>query len=248
MTINRYQAIAMNNDKTSTTRVSSNRIIEYVDRIAAAFKPQRIVLFGSYACGNPTQESDVDLLITRKRWSMSPLTAAGKIRVALGVPFPMDLIVRSETQIQRWIAGGDGFLREILETGITLYAADDARVGRQGRIRLRRRLRGTALSQKSRRDRICFFSQQCVEKYLKARLTEAGIAFPRTHELTILLRLCLPIEPRWQAFDRALAAMTQFAVLVRYPGTWATLREAQRGIRTCRRFRRRARRSLGLRP
>ena len=60
---------------------------------------------------------------------------------------------------------------------------------------------------KSRRDRICFFSQQCVEKYLKARLTEAGVAFPRTHELSILLRLCLPIEPLWGAFDRALANM-----------------------------------------
>src|SRR5438876_3668222 len=34
---------------------------------------------------------------------------------------------------------------------------------------------------KSRRDRICFFSQQCIEKYLKSRLTEAGVAFPRTH-------------------------------------------------------------------
>jgi HEPN domain-containing protein len=101
---------------------------------------------------------------------------------------------------------------------------------------------------KSRRDRICFFSQQCVEKYLKARLTEAGVPFPRTHELSILLRLCLPIEPLWAAFDRALAGMTQFAVVLRYPGTWATLREAQSGIRTCRRFRSIARVSLGLPP
>ena len=104
------------------------------------------------------------------------------------------------------------------------------------------------LRKKSRRDRICFFSQQCVEKYLKARLTEAGVAFPRTHELSILLRLCLPIEPLWGAFDRALADMTQFAVVLRYPGTWATLSEAQSGIRTCRRFRSIARQSLGLRP
>jgi HEPN domain-containing protein len=71
---------------------------------------------------------------------------------------------------------------------------------------------------RSRQDRICFFSQQCIEKYLKARLTEAGLAFPRTHELSILLQLCLPLEPRWSRFDQALAAMTQFAVLVRYPG------------------------------
>jgi len=101
---------------------------------------------------------------------------------------------------------------------------------------------------KSRRDRICFFSQQAAEKYLKVRLTEAGVAFPRTHELSVLLRLCLPIEPAWGAFDRAFAVMTQFAVLPRYPGTWATLREAQTGIRTCRRFRSIARQALGLRP
>src|SRR5262245_55039769 len=101
---------------------------------------------------------------------------------------------------------------------------------------------------KSRRDRVCFFSQQCIEKYLKARLTEAGIPFPRTHELTILLQLCVPVEPLWAVFDQEFAAMSQFGVLIRYPGTWATLSESQQGTRTCRRFRLFARQSLGLRP
>ena len=41
-------------------------------------------------------------------------------------------------------------------------------------------------------DAACFFCQQCVEKYLKARLTEAGIHFPRIHDLLQLLNLCLP--------------------------------------------------------
>ena len=130
-----------------TALVSADQIIAFADQIAAGFKPQRIVLFGSYAHGAPTEDSDVDLLITRKRWSMSPLTAAGRIRMELGVPFPMDLIVRSEAEVRRRIAGGDDFLREALETGITLYAADDKRVGGHGRIRLRRRLRGAALAQ-----------------------------------------------------------------------------------------------------
>ena len=49
-------------------------------------------------------------------------------------------------------------------------------------------------------------------------------------------------------FGPALAALSPFGVLVRYPGTWATLREAQQGMRTCRRFRALARRSLGLGP
>jgi predicted nucleotidyltransferase len=128
--------------------VSADEIVEYVDRIAAAFGPRRIVLFGSYAAGRPTGDSDVDFLITGKRWSMSPLTAAGRIRVDLGVAFPMDLIVRSEAEVTRRVADGDGFLCEVLETGITLYAADDARVGGQGRVRLRRRLRGTAVAKK----------------------------------------------------------------------------------------------------
>jgi predicted nucleotidyltransferase len=137
----------MKRQDTSATIASANQIIAFVDQIAAGFKPRRIVLFGSYARGIPTPDSDVDLLITKERWSMSPLTAAGKIRVELGVPFPMDLIVRSEADVRRRIAGGDSFLRAALETGITLYAADDARVGGQGRIRLRRRLRGAALAQ-----------------------------------------------------------------------------------------------------
>jgi HEPN domain-containing protein len=44
-------------------------------------------------------------------------------------------------------------------------------------------------------DAASFFCQQCVEKYLKARLVESGIAFPRTHDLLVLLNICLPIEP-----------------------------------------------------
>jgi uncharacterized protein len=127
--------------------VAADEIIDYIDRIAIAFKPHRILLFGSYAYGVPTNDSDVDLLITRRRWSMSPLTAAGRIRIELGVPFPMDLIVRSEADIDHRLSGADFFIREILEKGTTLYAADDARMGRQGRVRLRRRMRGASLAQ-----------------------------------------------------------------------------------------------------
>ncbi len=137
----------MNTDSPSPKLVTAGEIIAFVDRIVAGFAPRRIVLFGSYAFGTPTEDSDVDLLITRQRWSMSPLTAAGKMRIDLGVPFAMDLIVRSEAEIRRRIAGADGFLRQVLETGITLYAADDPRVGSKGRIRLRRRLRGPEVAQ-----------------------------------------------------------------------------------------------------
>ena len=47
-------------------------------------------------------------------------------------------------------------------------------------------------------DGACFHAQQCIEKYLKARLQEAHIAFPKTHDLTQLLDLVKPIEPLWE--------------------------------------------------
>jgi HEPN domain-containing protein len=41
-----------------------------------------------------------------------------------------------------------------------------------------------------------------VEKYFKALLCEAGVAFPRTHDLAALLKLLLPLEPLWPFFSR----------------------------------------------
>ena len=39
----------------------------------------------------------------------------------------------------------------------------------------------------------CFHAQQCVEKYIKARLIEAETPFPKTHDLSALLSLVLPV-------------------------------------------------------
>jgi HEPN domain-containing protein len=46
-------------------------------------------------------------------------------------------------------------------------------------------------------DAVCFHSQQCIEKYLKACLQENNIAFGRTHDLTKLLDAFLTVEPSW---------------------------------------------------
>ena len=95
-------------------------------------------------------------------------------------------------------------------------------------------------------DAACFFCQQCVEKYLKARLVESGIAFPRTHDLVQLLNLCVPIEPLWSAYAGIADAMTDYAVGFRYPGQSATQREAKLAFKHCRSLRTEARRSLGF--
>ena len=95
-------------------------------------------------------------------------------------------------------------------------------------------------------DAACFFSQQCVEKYLKARLIEAGIAFPRTHDLLQLLNLCLPVEPLWSPYAKMVDAMSDYAVDFRYPGHSATLAEARQCLKNCKAIHREIRLSLGL--
>jgi HEPN domain-containing protein len=100
----------------------------------------------------------------------------------------------------------------------------------------------------SRYDPICFHAQQCVEKYLKARLVEAGIAFPKTHDLPAVLMLTAPVEPLWHVFMPELIALTKWAVLPRYPGMQAANVDARNAVSTCRRFRQVVRQSLGLPP
>ena len=95
-------------------------------------------------------------------------------------------------------------------------------------------------------DAACFHSQQCVEKYLKARLQEADISFTKTHDLSVLLDLLAPIEPEWQTLSPALRLLNAFAVEVRYPGQAADKEMALDAVSICKDIREIVRKSLGL--
>ncbi len=93
---------------------------------------------------------------------------------------------------------------------------------------------------------MCFHAQQCVEKYLKARLNEASLPIPKTHDLEQLLNQTFAVEPLWAAFRSAFKRLTDTAVLPRYPGNVFTKVEAQRALKTCKTFREDARLIFGL--
>lgn len=95
-------------------------------------------------------------------------------------------------------------------------------------------------------DAACYHCHQCAEKYLKARLNEAGSAFPKTHDLRDLLKLVLPVEAGWTVLRPRLVALNRYAVLFRYPGRNATKAQAQRAIKDCREVRRFIRTAFGL--
>lgn len=93
---------------------------------------------------------------------------------------------------------------------------------------------------------VCFHAQQCVEKYLKARLILADIRFPKTHDLVALLALVQKTEPLWQPWKDHLAKLTHYAVTVRYPGESAERADAAEAVKLARLLRIEIRWSLGL--
>ena len=93
---------------------------------------------------------------------------------------------------------------------------------------------------------IGFHCQQCVEKYLKGRLEEAGLNAPKTHDLVVLLQLLLPVEPLWASFAPALRRLNDYAVKFRYPGHVTTRTDARQALKACRSLRADVRLSLGL--
>ena len=94
---------------------------EIVDRVVAAFAPEQIVLFGSYAYGTPDLNSDLDLLVVMD--SDEPMARRiTRVSAAAQVPFlPMDVLVYTPAEVRERLAKGDFFLSEILAQGRVLY-------------------------------------------------------------------------------------------------------------------------------
>jgi len=95
------------------------------DAIAQEFHPEKIVLFGSYAYGEPRPDSDVDLLVVMP-FDGSPFRQAAVILShvvrTVGV-LPMDLLVRTAEQVQERLHMGDSFMRDIIEHGKMMYSS-----------------------------------------------------------------------------------------------------------------------------
>jgi uncharacterized protein len=99
--------------------VDREEIEALVERIAAAFRLERVILFGSYARGTLTPGSDVDLLIVLpfegKAWQV-----ATEIRRRARPTFPVDLLVRSPEQVRERASRQGTFLHEVLREGGSL--------------------------------------------------------------------------------------------------------------------------------
>ena len=98
------------------------------EAIASEFHPEKIILFGSHAYGEPRADSDVDLLVVMPFEGSSFRQASrilGHVVSAVGV-LPMDVLVHTAEQVRERLRIGDSFMREIIERGKVMYEADHA--------------------------------------------------------------------------------------------------------------------------
>lgn len=96
-------------------------------QIGAQFHPEKVILFGSQAYGQPTPDSDIDLLVVMN-YQGRHTTQAIKILTQLKLLAPVDLLVRTPTEVQERLALGDQFMREIIERGKVIYENNHARM------------------------------------------------------------------------------------------------------------------------
>ncbi len=104
--------------------VAMDKIEEFGRRIGRQFDAERVILFGSYARGAVTKDSDVDLLVIGPFEGRS-VDRSVQIRMQLRPGFPVDLVLRTAEKVRERLAMGDDFMRDILEEGKVLYEADD---------------------------------------------------------------------------------------------------------------------------
>jgi predicted nucleotidyltransferase len=106
---------------------SDSDLLRVVKQIVDKFHPWKIILFGSRAYGEPTKDSDVDLLVVMET-DRNPLHMAACIAAAVDHPFPIDILVVRPADWEEAQREGNIFETEVMNKGIVLYEATSTRM------------------------------------------------------------------------------------------------------------------------
>ncbi|MGH7453490.1 MAG: nucleotidyltransferase domain-containing protein [Nitrosopumilaceae archaeon] len=108
--------------KNKMKTISKNLLDEITRRLVEELKPEKIILFGSHAWGQPDADSDLDLLVIVPESNEPPTKRATRAhRSLIGVMVPMDILVRTRAEVERHSRVYASLISEILERGRVLY-------------------------------------------------------------------------------------------------------------------------------
>jgi uncharacterized protein len=218
-----------------------------VDTLVAAYQPQRVILFGSYAYGEPHPDSDIDLLII-KDTPDAYYDRCVAVRLLLWdftSQIPTDIIVLTPTELAKRLEIGDHFIEDITQDGIVLYPPSNLtyaasptspRFVREEtpeysvsrptdslipedwlRIAEKDLVRVELMLTFHDPEDAGFHLQQAIEKLLKAFLLSHGWRLKRIHNLDPLLRAAAAYEPSLLQYRVVCVQITEFYNGDRYP-------------------------------
>ena len=107
----------------STIKPTISKLLDQVtEKLVLALKPEKIILFGSYAYGTPTEDSDIDLLVVIANSDEPRYKRSRKAYRALrGIAFSTDIIVMTREEFQRKINVRSSLVNRAINEGQILY-------------------------------------------------------------------------------------------------------------------------------
>jgi len=106
--------------------ISGRMLRDIVHRIVREMQPEKIILFGSYAYGKPSSDSDLDIFVIMNTALPYPERIVEVSKLLRPRPCPIDILVRTPQEVDAAIQKGDRFIPDILTHGKLLY--DQAKV------------------------------------------------------------------------------------------------------------------------
>ena len=96
---------------------------EIVEKLKREYKPQKIILFGSYAYGSPGKDSDLDLLILKntKKRRVDRFVRVKRIIYDPNRKIPISPLILTPEELEKRLRMGDDFIDEIIRKGVVLY-------------------------------------------------------------------------------------------------------------------------------
>ncbi len=93
-----------------------------VCKIANAFNPVKIIVFGSHACGRPTEKSDIDILVIMEsaKREIERMVAVNKLLCDYHKKIDLDVLVKTPAEVKHCLDIGDPFISEIMSKGRVL--------------------------------------------------------------------------------------------------------------------------------